>query len=307
MAEITEIKPRKSRWGVLAFLVVLLAGGYFGVLYYLYLPKCALPTEYSVGAIDSRFKISAAEFSAAAGDAGKLWDDQTDKNILQLGANAPIKINLIYDDRQAQIDKINEEAGQIVSDQEDLVSLNQKFDELYAQYQQNLKSFNEKVSYWNTQGGAPEPTYSELKTQQEQLEKTRLTLVAMNNVLNTKIDQHNLSVDSFNQTVEKNRNKIITQGEYNPTDRSINIYTFGDVKELKFVIAHEIGHALGLNHVDNSKSLMYYLIQDQDVDNPVLTTEDKQALGKKCNLDADFFHPNWQNLKSLFPNKATIE
>jgi len=47
-------------------------------------------------------------------------------------------------------------------------------------------------------------------------------------------------------------------------------------------LAHELGHTLGIGHVDNPQSVMYYLMGEQDLKNPHLTKEDLDALKNVC-------------------------
>jgi len=49
-------------------------------------------------------------------------------------------------------------------------------------------------------------------------------------------------------------------------------------------LIHELGHALGLNHLENPQAFMYYLMGEQGMENPSLTAEDLQALKEACQL-----------------------
>jgi predicted Zn-dependent protease len=47
------------------------------------------------------------------------------------------------------------------------------------------------------------------------------------------------------------------------------------------VLAHELGHALGIGHLDNPKAIMYYLNEGI---NEKLTADDLMALKKVCEI-----------------------
>jgi predicted Zn-dependent protease len=61
--------------------------------------------------------------------------------------------------------------------------------------------------------------------------------------------------------------------------QTITIYKYDSSNRLVRVIAHEFGHALGLNHNDNTEAIMYRLIQS---DSTRLTPADVTALKTRC-------------------------
>lgn len=286
--------------------ILVLALGYFGLLYFMSRPLCGLPVPFEIGSADKRFNIKSEDFEKSISSAVSVWNRQTAQSVFSPSSEG-VKISLIYDERQEKIDKLNSESNSILKDESNLDSMSEKFARLSEKYKRDLTEFNKQVEYWNGQGGAPEEEYNKLKQTESKLADTRTTLNEMSALLNEKVEEHNSQVDDYNQEVEESKGKIITQGEYDPNNNTINIYTFGDIEELTFVIAHELGHATNLDHVDNPKSLMYYLVQDQDIKNPTLTDEDKQQFIKTCNLNANFFKPNWSNLKYVLPKTAVLE
>ncbi|HCY17892.1 TPA: hypothetical protein DHT42_01705, partial [Candidatus Nomurabacteria bacterium] len=66
-----------------------------------------------------------------------------------------------------------------------------------------------------------------------------------------------------------------------PTGREIDIYQFDNKGKLARVLTHEFGHALELEHLENSKAVMYRLNNGV---NEKLTIDDILALKKRCNL-----------------------
>ncbi|MES2214229.1 MAG: matrixin family metalloprotease [Patescibacteria group bacterium] len=96
---------------------------------------------------------------------------------------------------------------------------------------------------------------------------------------NSLVDQANQKVSTINESAGKEFN----EGEYiyDEAGQRINIYEFTSRAELVRVLAHELGHALGLDHNSNPDSIMYYLNQSE---NGALTPEDSADLEALCHL-----------------------
>ena len=96
---------------------------------------------------------------------------------------------------------------------------------------------------------------------------------------NLLVDRVNANIGTINQTA----NKEFEEGTYisDASGARIDIYEFSDEAKLIRVLAHELGHALGLDHNSNLDSIMYAMNQSS---NMILTADDVQALKMKCNL-----------------------
>lgn len=270
---------------------------------------CDKPLEYSIGNIDPRFNISRDDLLKTAAQAEKVWENPSGKNLFQYNPETSFKINLVFDSRQEQTlasRKLEEQLSQLESSHD---SIMQEYDSLsatykkridaynkaVAKYKDDLEKYNEEVSYWNKQGGAPPDTYEDLKDQKKELDKRFDNLekerIAINNLAgkaNNLAQQSNKIADTYNQNLNTYKNRFgesvqFDKGVYN--GQEIDIYQFYETGDLRLTLAHELGHALGIDHLENSKSVMYYLMGDQDMDHPVVSPEDLQALKDVCKLN----------------------
>ena len=91
------------------------------------------------------------------------------------------------------------------------------------------------------------------------------------NSFNSTVSTYNQSVDAKQQTQED------FAGVYF-SDRHIEIYQFLNTDELRSVLIHEMGHALGFEHNPDPHSIMYYEAQSGQV----LTDADKQKAKDLC-------------------------
>lgn len=273
-------------------IAILIAGAvlYASATYFSF--RCHAVKTFAIGNVDPRFKIARSNVQKIAIDAANRWNEQTGQELLRYDPNSKIKINLIYDQRQADIDNFNSESQNLQQNRQTIETSKEKFNQLMAAYQADLASYNTAVSYWNSHGGASEAVFGRLQQTQTSLNQRRDQLIAMSKTVNVQADSYNSNLQNLQVEVDSRKNLIITQGLYTPASETIDIYTFGNDDELRLVLMHELGHALGLDHDQNTNSIMYYLLGNQDLSNPTLTTEDKQMLDAVCSLKNPKFYRN---------------
>lgn len=278
-------KYSKKAGSALISAVILLSLLFFALLFVLYSAnKCEEPRTFRVGRVDPKFRVSAANLREVAEEAADRWNNQTGATLLKYDENSEIKIDLIYDERQAELDKLNLETESLEKNRQSVESIKDKFDEMLSSFQSDLSAYNQDVARWNKKGGAPSDVYSQLEQTRLELNKRRDQLISMSKTLNIQADDYNSDLQDLQSLLNSKKNIIVTQGLYKPSDNQIEIYTFGDAGELRLVLMHELGHAIGLEHGKDRYSIMHYLLGDQELSNPNLTEEDIKMVKSRCSL-----------------------
>jgi hypothetical protein len=271
---------------------------------------CRTPLKYAIGETDPRFNISAEKFQEVLSAAENLWEKNSGLNLFEYSLGAELKVRLTYDERQRQTYEAEQietslknldEQKVILEKQQSTVS--KEYDRKFSlfkkavnEYEDRLKEYNKDVSHWNNQRGTSENEYDKLKKEEKALKKEfeelkgkETELNALAKKANTIVVQENKIINNYNQTVTTYKSKFgssqeFEKGIFDPS-AGITIYQFKELSDLELTLIHELGHALGIGHVENPESIMYYMIGEQNLDSPTLTAEDMAALEAACQLN----------------------
>ncbi|MFA7243796.1 MAG: matrixin family metalloprotease [Patescibacteria group bacterium] len=296
---------RSSFWPAAIFLILILMAGYY--LYSVFLKNpCKLPVKYAIGNVDPRFKISNSDLSKIADDATSRWNSEAGEQVLLYDSSAKLKINLVYDERQANVDKLNSEVANLDSSGNAIDSAKSKLESMITSYESDLNDYNSTVQYWNLHGGAPQEVYTRLQSEKANLDKRRSQINDYISLLNIQINDHNSNLGQLNNEISTDQNKIITSGLYYPADPKIDIFTFGNSEELRLVLMHELGHALSLGHDAIDTSIMYSILGAQNLSDPMLSSEDIQMFNSTCKSPIGFFQKLIDNFKNRFQPTPTL-
>ena len=176
-----------------------------------------------------------------------------------------------------------------------------------AKYHDRLREYEQSVAEWNAKGGAPSDAYEALEDERKALSKESSALEddrkdineekvsiekdfrALNALsgqvntaagsLNRMASALNLTVDTYNQVFGSREE--FTTGLYtkDASGARIDVFQFYDHNDLVLILAHEMGHALGIGHATESASIMYPSVGEQQ---PVLTDEDRRLFEVLC-------------------------
>ncbi len=237
---------------------------------------CVYPVTYSIGVVDPRFEISNATLLKNTNRAVEIWNKAAGRTVLVYDPAADLKINLVYDSREANAKLGNEIARQ----QSSLDNARAALDAVQEEFTVRQTAYNEKVSAINARGGA---TRSEASS----LDRERESLNALADSINKEVANYNKSIAALNAVVKEynqTAGRTFEQGQYiqDSAGARINIFHFVDTTQLERVLAHEFGHAIGLDHNDDPKSIMF---AKNESGNLIPTQSDLAALTAVCGTD----------------------
>ena len=270
---------------------------------------CEEPLTYQFGNIDSRYDISRKQLREVMNKVEALWATALDKKVLSYNDNGKVTIELVYSEDQERTDREQELSKQIREKKIETTVAEDKYNRLSSKFKTQRSKFQQLVSEYNSLI----ETYNELRKQwqdkeipedvkkkmeqlkykisqkeitvnnfQRDLEELRKKTNKQSRELNQLIDEQNKLINKYNSQFSKPEQ--FDQGRYlkNGPEEVVRIFQFSNLSELKTVLAHEMGHALGLQHVENSQSVMHYMMGSQNIFNLSLTEQDIAALKERC-------------------------
>jgi len=262
------------------------------------------------GKVDERFNLTREEFRKAVNMAAAMWGKPFNRDLFREEPDGAIEINLLYDYRQEATDRLKKLNYKIDGSKSSYEELKSRLENLKAEYEQKkaglnndfdaynakVNAFNTETESWNRRGGTPQSIYMQLMKEKDELVTLSDDLHARQVEMKTLVDTINSMVVVINEIASNNNLDIVDQRnigntlgrefceglyEYKKGKRSITIYQYDNKYRLVRVLAHEFGHALGLNHSKRAGDVMYPLIQS---DSLALAADDIAALKKHCKI-----------------------
>jgi hypothetical protein len=300
----------RSPFAILLIIALIFGGGYW---YREAAAVCSVPLSYDITNIDEQFGLTEEEAVVFTERAIALWEDRVGRDLFIPEEGGDLSIQFVYDERQAVTDEEKEFRTELESTEgmsteleADYARLEAKYEALKATYERavssyenDLEQYNEEVASWNEKGGAPSDVYARLTETGKSLEAEERRLQGVSEDLNAIIrDMNELAsrgnevISDYNSLVKEYNDRFtesseFTQGDYG--NKVISMYQYDSEDELIIVLAHELGHALGIPHVENAESVMYYHMGEQSLQTG-LTSEDLAAFTTICGTTDSVFH-----------------
>jgi hypothetical protein len=270
---------------------------------------CHAPISYRIGHIDARFGLSDSKVREALKQAERLWENALKRDLFEYSTTATLTINLVFDERQHTTHVKQRLLFRMRQAEASHASLAQSYttwrglyqDKLNAYeaartaYEARVQAYNAQVQQWNARGGPPVQEQAVLDVERAQIEASQIQLTADRSELRdivqtlkgledrdkTMVEKYARQVQSYNALYGENRR--FHKGEYNGKD--ITIYQYQGIPDLILILAHELGHTLGLAHVNDPKAVMHAILSDQNLDTLTLTSADMRALQTACSRE----------------------
>ena len=226
---------------------------------------CMVPLGWRIGEIDPRFGLGSLEAERAMVEASSYWEAAAGRTLFRHDPGQGLPVRFVFDDRQAvgqerarrtrELDAIDARLEQRRAE------LDRAFDQLNAEIEAN----NARVREWNERGGAPPEALRRIEQERASMAARERELMDRGERLNREVTQRNRLWESLQEqfparTVESGHygeQVRFRQGRVSEvTDREIRIYYFDDRQELVLLLAHELGHALGLGHTAAEGAVM---------------------------------------------------
>jgi hypothetical protein len=160
-----------------------------------------------------------------------------------------------------------------------------------------LTALNEWVEEKNDNGGFVGSDLEEFERRKRELESARETVRGKQRELDRMAREINMEMDDINKALDKHNTLIeqyndefagdlrFAKATYQKTADGgiVTINQFLNREELVLIIAHELGHALGIDHLRQPESVMYSVMEAQTISPTLnLTSEDKTAIAGLC-------------------------
>ncbi len=237
--------------------------------------------RYRIGAIDPRFGLDREAVKQVVDEAVAIWHTGINKPLFVYDDKATLTIQLIYDERQEQTlakqrfeDSLNPIIADHSTEADRLTQQQLLLERLHQAIEQDIQAVNSQAHH---------STDDRLNAQRLIINAKIREYEQLQADYNADVAAYNAQSNTINELVTQANARFVGRefhkGEFD--GKHIRVYEFKDMNELRLVLAHELGHALGLDHSDEPKSLMYPFAGEQDFANFHLHSADIALFDKQ--------------------------
>jgi hypothetical protein len=267
---------------------------------------CHAPISYRIGHVDTRFGLSEGDVRMAMEEAEGLWENAIGRNLFEHSSTAGLSIDFVFDSRQratraeqnllpilAEAEAAHADAVQAYASLRHIYERELSvYEAAHALHRKRAQEYNAQIQGWDARGEVPLRVQQILADERGLLETRQAELIAdwtelheIAETLRSIVDDETALIETVAGRVESYQalerpNRAFAKGTYRGND--ITIYQYNDRQDLVLVLAHELGHALGLSHVDDREAVMHGVLVERGRATPFLSDGDMRALMGAC-------------------------
>lgn len=284
---------------------------------------CRSQVAWHIADIDPRFNMSREALTDTMTEGTQLWNQAAGTPLFVRTRDQGIAVSLIFDHRQALYDQLREmfdQAEQLRKDiaqaDQDLAVLNAEIDELNTRIdsenqqlqalQQDFEALRDRHA--NRRGQVPSSVMPKLQTLQaasqeihEQLQNRIREAERVRYRFNTHVAERNLVAEQYTSLVNDLNRRSAAQGadtnvgehgifirqrgrNVEVAEEQIHVFRVSSQEALLTILAHELGHAIGINHLPEPDAIMTARLESQlgQLLPQQLSNADKRALRVVC-------------------------
>lgn len=273
-----------------------------------YVFPCENPIKYKIGSINKNFNLTQDKLISDISTAANIWNEPYGSVIFKYDPSDQnaITINMVYDERQNLNSTINKLENIVNTSEGSLNNSFANYNKRVTEFNKRLLALNQEIKNWNDQRGSSNDDYERLIKEHKELSDEANNLKDLSIKLNQSTTQHNQQVVQLNENVN-NFNQILQnnpeEGIFDSAQNKIDIYLVNNQQELVHTLSHELGHARGLNHSVDPKSIMYSF----STETISATKEDISSLKTICNKISisKIFNERISNLSNLLKQRLS--
>lgn len=279
---------------------------------------CGIPVHFTLAEVDPGFGFDRETVMTALVEAANLWQDASGPILFLESDHAlAMQVSLLYDVRQQAANTrrslrggLERDRGRFEDDEAMLLRWGERIEASREAHDRatgvlaaRARAHEREVAAWNAgRGERTDARRQTLETESALLRDELADLERAGLSLNADIDAYNRRAADLRQRADDFHSRVaryndassdspVESGRYSyaPGEgRRIEVYRAEGYDELMLVLAHELGHALGIGHVNEPGAVMHAMLHDGGLLQPgrarplELSAADRAALVGIC-------------------------